>query len=312
MKLSEIVEYLNLLQNTSLDHYCDTAVSQLSGVSHMISNHAVQLENFAENLVTDLEQVTTAMSHIQQRFGSLKLQLQNLADQRGLECYEASNRVYQQETRLHPPAYTLDRRLPIDDENNIMLRSRIKRYSDWRLPGMILRPGLETFIEEMVSLDPLYIVDHHEDLIAPSTSKFTPEYQRRLRTYVIDDYMDDQMLWRLPDSQFGFVFAYNFLNYKPIPVIQRYLAELMKKLRPGGVVVFTYNECDNAHGVGLAESHFMCYTPGRHIRTIIKDLGFEILFNQIGPGNMAWFEIKKPGEIVSLRGGQTLAQILRK
>jgi len=312
MKLSKIVAYLNLLQKIDLNDHVDTALSKLSDINHVVSNHQVQLDNFAADLIVDFDQVNSAMLKFHQTFDSIKSQLQLVIDKRKLDLYQESSMVYQQETRLHSPEYILNRRLCIDDENNALLRGRIKIYSDWRLPGMIMRPGLETFIEEMVPLDPLYIVDHHQDLIAPSVSKFTPEYQRRLRTYVIDDYVDDQVLWRLPDAQFGFVFAYDFLNYKPIHVIERYLAELMKKLRPGGIFIFTYNECDNAHGVGLAESNFMCYTPGQHIRAIVKELGFEILFNQVGPYDISWLEIKKPGEITSLRGGQTLAQIFQK
>mgnify|MGYP003323057122 FL=1 len=164
----------------------------------------------------------------------------------------------------------------------------------------------------MVPLDPLYVVDSSRDLIEPAISEFTPEYQRRLRPYVINDYSNDKILYRLPDNQFGFVFAYNYFNFKPIEIIEKFLHELYQKLRPGGAVIFTYNECDLSPGVGAVEHNWMCYTPGRRIRVIADLIGFEIINNHIGINDIAWFELKKPGEIESIRGGQSLAKIIPK
>ena len=44
----------------------------------------------------------------------------------------------------------------------------------------------------------------------------------------------------------------------------------------------------------------------------IKDIGFDLIYHYIGKGDLAWLEFRKPGQITSLRGGQTLAQIVRK
>jgi hypothetical protein len=39
-------------------------------------------------------------------------------------------------------------------------------------------------------------------------------------------------------------------------------------------------------------------------------MGFEIIFEHSGQGNITWLELKKPGEIQSIRGGQALAKIV--
>jgi SAM-dependent methyltransferase len=208
--------------------------------------------------------------------------------------------------------YILNRGLMIDADTSMVMQQHIKNYSDWRLPGMIIRPALESHIEYMVPMDPLYVVDQHQDLLKPAVEKWTSDYQRRLRQYVINDYTCQRPLQELPDNQFGLIFAYNFLNYKPIEVIERYLQDFFAKLRPGGVAMFTFNNCDLPQGMGLAEKHFMCYTPGRRVQQIADKIGFENVYDQRGPNNISWFEIKKPGEIYSLRGGQTLAKIVRK
>jgi hypothetical protein len=200
----------------------------------------------------------------------------------------------------------------IDDDDDLMLRSRLRNLTDWRLPGMIIRPGVETYIEEMVPLDPLYVVDHDPELMKPAISKFTPEYQRRLCEYVIDDWADGPVLDKLPDNQFGTIFAYHYFNHKPMPIICKFLTEFYQKLRPGGSVLMTYNNCDRAHGVIRAEHTWMSYTPKRLIEQHAIKTGFELTNSYDGKGDVSWLEFRKPGNIVSLRGGQTLAKVLAK
>jgi hypothetical protein len=175
---------------------------------------------------------------------------------------------------------------------------------------MILRPGRENFIEDMVPLDPLYLVDHHEELFEPSVANFTPEYQRRLRQYVISDRTHEAYFTKLPQGQFGLIFAYNFFNFKPIEIIRQYLTELFGVMRQGGTLIMTYNNCDRAQGVGLVERGFMCYTPKKLIVSHAESVGFECDFDHDGAGDVSWLEFRKPGEITTLRGGQTLAKIV--
>ena len=68
---------------------------------------------------------------------------------------------------------------------------------------MILRPAQEKFIEDLVPLDPLYLVDQHSDLLQPAIDAFNPGYQRRLRPYVINDWKDQEILAAIPTNQFG-------------------------------------------------------------------------------------------------------------
>ena len=228
------------------------------------------------------------------------------------EIFANSYNLWDQEMRYESSNYILYRRLQIEAEDFGIMYGHVLNYTDWRVPGMIIRPGLEKWIEHLVPLDPLYVVDTNIELVDPAVEKFTEEYQRRLRKYVINDLRSTNIMDDLPDHQFGFVFAYNYFNYKPIEVIKRYLKEIFNKLRPGGVFMFTYNDCDWAHGVALAEKSFMCYTPGTVIQHEAMITGFEISYKHRGLGDINWFELKKPGEISSMRGGQSLAKIIVK
>jgi SAM-dependent methyltransferase len=177
---------------------------------------------------------------------------------------------------------------------------------------MIIRPAHNHWIEDLVALDPLYLVDTHSDLFAPVTSLFTPEYQQRLRYYVIEEYTSDRIFWNLPQEQFGVVCAFNYFNFKPWEVIKQYLDEVFVLLRPGGSFLFSFNDCDNWRAVGLAEHYYCCYTPGRLLRKHVLDLGYKIINDHQTQTGPSWIEIRKPGELDSIRGGQALAGIFMK
>jgi hypothetical protein len=121
---------------------------------------------------------------------------------------------------------------------------------------------------------------------------------------------DEHILAALPNDQFGLIFAYNYFNFRPMELITRYLVEMYKKMRPGGMVIMTINDCDRAHNVELAEQKFMCYTPGRAIVQAAESAGFDIVYQHTGLGDLSWLELQRPGQISSLRGGQTLAKIV--
>lgn len=310
MILSEVVKFKNLLDGISIDPAAHDAVRHLASILHVIKEQPIRLASVHEDLETNYNLVRDSISSFDQVVVDLNRKLQAMIDTYEPALYASSQRVYEEEMCYEPNDYVLNRRLVIDSESDIVLRARLKRYTDWRLPGMIIRPARENFVEDLVPLDPLYLVDHNEDLLAPTVAAFTPEYQRRLRTYTVNDYRGFPAMSHLPDNQFGLIFAYNYFNYKPINVIQQYLQEMFTKLRPGGVLLFTYNNCNRWHGVALAEKSFMSYVPGHRLQINAASIGYEIAHCYDGEGDLSWIELKKPGEIVSLRGGQSVAKII--
>jgi hypothetical protein len=312
MKLSELVDYLNQLDQVNPDPTCAAAIKHLDGIMHTVTEHTHQSAEATGLLANSLVDIKSATCKFNQHLEQLRDQLRKDIAQHEQALYQESSRVYEQEMCFDTNEYILDRRLSVDHESNTQLQARIFLYTDWRLPGMIIRPGRESFVEDMVPLDPLYLVDHHQELLDPAILKFTVEYQRRLRPYIVKEYHENLILEKLPNNQFGFVLAFNYFNYKPIEIIKRYLTEVMTKLRPGGVFIMTYSDCDFAHAVALAEKNFMCYTPGSEIKRYAESIGYEILNQHKGQGDLCWFELKRPGEITSLRGGQTLAKIVPK
>jgi hypothetical protein len=310
MRLSEIVGYLNLLDSNELAPDYHAAVKKFQEIGHVVDNHSVQIPNYGAAFTDKINDIAQEFQQAQSALDDLKAVVRRQIAELEPAQYQASQQLYEQEMCYEPNEYILKRRLSIDSDSRLLLMGRLLQYTDWRLPGLIIRPGREKFVEHLVPLDPLYLVDQHQDLLNPAIQQFTPVYQRRLRPYVINDYENNDALWQLPTNQFGLIFAYNYFNYKPMKVLRQYLDSMFARLRPGGVAIFTYNDCDWAHGVALAEKSFMCYTPGREIQAYCNQIGFEILSINRGQGDVAWMEIRRPGEIESIRGGQTLAKII--
>jgi hypothetical protein len=312
MKLSQVIAYLNWLERPDMDPAYGNITDKLDDILHAVKTRDVQYHSTTSELDERLSDVKHSISRFDQSLQTLKQHLRNDVDRMAPEYYAESRKRYEHEMCFETVEHLINRKLPIEFDDQESLRNTIKNYTDWRLPGMVLGARQEMLVEDMVPMDPLYLVDHDRELIKVAMSPFTKEYQNRLRPYVINDWKDTEIFTALPNNQFGLVFAYNYFNWKPIEMIEKFLTEIYQKLRPGGALVFTYNECDKWHGVGAVEHAWMCYTPGSRIQTIARNLGYKIIEQHIGTGDIAWFEMRRPGEIQSLRGGQVLARVVRR
>jgi len=310
MKLSEIVAYLNLLESLQVHEEAGEAVRKLAAVLHVVVNHPVQVDTFSQTLDQNFVAVQSALTEFEVTLSQIRQQLIQLQQQQEPAYLAKSFRLFDQEMRHDSTLCILNRQLSVDDHFREILQHRLKNLTDWRLPGLIFGPQAETFINDMVPMDPLYLVDTHQVLLDTATEKFTPNYQRRLRQYIVNDYVSGPILKALPDDQFGLIFAYNYFNYRPIEVIRRYIQEVAAKLRPGGTFIMTYNNCDRAHGTALAEKSWMCYTPKRLIVEAATAAGLELISAIDATGDLSWVEFLRPGEIKTLRGGQNLAEII--
>ena len=321
MKLSELVAYRNHLSGFDVANIQYTARHKLEEIVYNVQNSVIQPRAFTQTLQEDQKRVITAFDHFSSTLVELISELDSMIETAEKTQYAESTRLYNEAVarygRLDEPTnkkvnqQILDRRMPMTADVQQMISNRIKSYVDWKYPGLIIRPGVETFINDLVGLDPLYLVDYSKELLQPACSNFPNEYQRRLRLYEQDP-RSTNVLATLPDNQFGLCLAFNFFEFNSIESIERYLTNIFNKLRPGGVLAMTFNDCDRAHCVALVEKYFCFYTPGTQVKAIAKSIGYKQLFSWTDMGNLTWLELRKPGELESIRGGQTLAKIVNK
>jgi len=312
MRLSELVNYKNLLDTMSAVSTARQADLDLEKITHVVSTADIQLEQFGTVLTQRQTEVVVALDQFESDLMSLKQHLSELITTTEKPWFSESYRLYEHEMLHETAEYILNRRAEISADTEQFYRTRLTRYNGWQHAAMIIRPGHEPFIHELLAADPLYLVDESHDLLEPAVQQFNPQYQQRLRPYTIQERSGEPILQALPKGQFGLIFAYNFFNFKPFEVLRQYLIEIYQKLRPGGVLAMTFNDCDRAKAVMLVEQHYCCYTPGYLVRELAQSLGYEISFSWTDQGPSTWLELRRPGQVSTLRGGQALAKILPK
>ena len=312
MKLSNIVQYLNYLRPLSVKDAMDTAMAEVNKITHVVQHSEVQIKDLAADLTSIQQDLTTSLIQYEEKLKQLREGVQTLIEQIEPEYFAESTTRYQGDMRFDTPDWILKRTRELDADTTNLLQNRLNSYSNWQYPGLVLRPMQSPGLESLVAFDPLYLVDTHEDLLAPVRWLFTSGYQRRLRYYVIQEYTSTDIFVNLPQKQFGFVYAFYYFDFKPLEIIQKYLDEVFLLLRPGGTFLFSFNDCDQWTAVGSAEHHFHCYTPGRLILQHAQNTGYEIVHVHSDLSGTTWVEIKKPGVLDSIRGAQALASIHKK
>ena len=313
MILSELVDYLNQLDSVAAMPLHAQAREGIDRALHVITNHtAVNWGKKYNAVIENGRQLDTVYHDWTHNVNVLRSHARNLVAELEPEYYRESTRLWQQEMVHETVDYQLDRCLNLIPADHEAVLGRVLRWSDWQYPGMILGPRRHDWITHLVGLDPLYLVDTDQALLEPAVKRFKPQYQQRMRTYVVPERQPRQILANLPDNQFSLVFAYDFFNYRPFELVCKWLSEIFHKLRPGGTVFFTFNDCDWAHAVALTERHFMCYTPGHRVAQHLRDVGFEIEQHQRGQADVYWIEARRPGQLDTMRAGQNLAKIVAK
>lgn len=311
MKLSELVNFKNELDKLSVLPMQKSADAEVAKVTHLINSFESTVDQ-VDKFQNSRNTINDTIFAFEQQLNELKQQIKNQIEDLERPYFQESYRLYDKEMIFETNEYILNRRMFISKESREFINARLATYASWKHAGMIIRPAREDFVKNMVMFDPLYLVDQAHDLLTPAISEFHLDYQRRLRPYTINERNNTPILDRIPNEQFGICLAYNYFNFKPLEVFKQYLVEIYAKLKPGGTLAFTFNDCDRDKAVMLVEQHFACYTPGRMVKELANTIGYEIEFEWHDNGPWTWLELRKPGELTSLRGGQSLAKVMRK
>lgn len=312
MKLSDLVHYRNLLKEHTPGDMSASIREHVGHALYLVQEEKLQFSELTQQLAYDYQEIFQSFSNFTNTVNDIQYQIRKLINDSEPEYFKESYRLYRDEFVYDSNGYILNRRLLLNEDAVNYLHARIKLYGDWKYAGLIIRPGLDPWIHNILGCDPLYLVDHNVELLHPAIDQFNQQYQNRLRKYTVDETAHNEFLPLLPDNQFGFCLVYNYFNFKPIEIIKVYLAEIYNKLKPGGTLAFTFNNCNYAAGVILAEKKFMCYTPGTLIMSLCNDIGYDVGQTYQIDSACAWAELKKPGTLSSLRGGQSLARIVAK
>ena len=319
MNFIELVRLKNQLDILSMQDIGELSQQRFQHIIHQTNLGDSGIEkNYHLNLADKNETLQHAFQDFEKAINEFKDEVKIKVEQEGKFWLQKSLSNYEKqlETKLFQQPESVDlhknKILILDNDTRTVLHSRVAAYCDWHYNSMILHPTQEGFIDHMVGSDILYVLDENMYLLDPVLEKFNPTYRSRLRVSTIEESFDESLLSAVPDNQIAFCLVYNYLNYKPFEMIQKYLTEIYEKLTPGGVAIITYNDCDRYQAIQMVEQEITCYTPASLVMGWIDYLGFEEVFRHQDTGPSVWLELKKPGKLKSLKGGQTLAKILPK
>lgn len=198
--------------------------------------------------------------------------------------------------------------MPMRADSIELVASQISKYVDWKYPGLEIGPGDGTWTPRLVACEPLYLVDIHQQSLDSTVIRFGSEYQKRLCTYVTSE----TSLKMLPQNQIGFVFSWNVFNYLTLDLIDSYLSNIFEVLRPGGVAMFSYNNAERYHCARNVEIGFMSYVPKKLLLDLVKKHCFELLSSQDIDDYVSWIEIRKPGELSTIKAHSPMGIIMSK
>jgi hypothetical protein len=83
----------------------------------------------------------------------------------------------------------------------------------------------------------------------------------------------------------------------------------MEWLRPGGSIIFTYNNADLPAAAAYAENYFMTYVPESVLVPMAESIGFKTVYLYNCDPAFSIIELRKTGELRSIKVGQTAGEI---
>jgi hypothetical protein len=315
--LSFLVDYKLNIDALSTVSLKETLMSELNASLKLIKQpgfFTYYLNNeLKEKATSQVDKIDKAISEFEDILDEFKLTTAQFLREEEKSYLSKSYRMYETAKQQDSSGYILDRTLfhtliyrdyISDDFINL-----IHSHSSWKHPGIFIRPEHGKYASEMTSSDPLYIVDEILELLAPVQKLWNAEYTDRVRYSFVDE-SREVIFKNIPCKQLGLVVAMNFFNHKPIEVIKRYLLEIIELLKPGGVLIFTFNNCNYPLAVKNFEKSLYSYTPETLLTPMCEFIGFEVIstYNNTET-NVSWLELKKPGDLTTLRGGQCLGKI---
>ena len=262
-----------------------------------------------ENLMADSDLVNDRLLENHQVFNQI---IDNINAEILNEGQKFFSDNYGLERQVEEEAVAITRRVRVMELSESLrdeILHRINLHSNWKYPALEIGCRDGEWTRYLVASDPLYVTDQYPEFITATTEQFDVQYQRRIRPYLIKDYD----LSELPEGQMGFVFCWNFLNYRSLDTVKEYLKSVKELLRPGGTFMFSYNNGDIPECAGYVDAGWMSYIPKTMLLPMCESLGFEILYNQDVRGegtSVSWVELRKHGDLATIKASQVMGEII--
>lgn len=318
MQLKNLVKYNQLIKDLDDEGLKKHINSKLSALLSDINLHEFDRNNLKEKMQGNHLEVLKNLEDLSYNLNKFRIELQNTIETLEEPYYQKSKIIYKEHQMMDPE----DRRSRLrendiinNDKSRQLLFDTINTYISNQYATLQISPGYGDVTKHILAGTPLYIADDDFIMLEQFQGEFFNEVMRRRTNYYVVNDKDEDPLNALPKSQIGFCVIVDYFNFKTVDIIEKYLKSLYNIMRAGGVVIFTFNNCDYPKGIDKVDEMYYCYTTESEMQTMCKELGFEIIklvardYDELNNG-ISWLEIKKPGELSTIRAGQGLAQIM--
>lgn len=323
MDLQELIRIRNqlMLQQSLLDlgSYVDTARNTLLGFA-LGTHYNVRTKDMAKTYDQVDELSQTVAAKFGQLIDEINLEIDRTAESMLPADYEQK---FKSLLRLADDVSLVDDR-PIPD----IVFSRIQNHAVWKYPVMLLGCRNHTLARRCLNNELTYATDADQRFIQQFTMTLSPETRRKVKEYPLVSYDKPEMFLsngkvddlrfldridnlldfsKLPQAQMGFVFSWNFFNFVTLATMEVYLIEIFKLLRPGGVFMFEYNNCDQESAIYEFELGTRTWMPQRRLNELAERVGFEIIeYHDFYESSYAI--LGKPGELATIKTSPSIGR----
>lgn len=304
-KLSDLVKFRNELSEFLAQFDIDSLMRQQITKMLFLAEH---------NPVTTADQLTGVVARYQEYID----QYQGIVSAYKKIITNTENEIDQIGTRL------IEATCPLNDDQldaifrsppnrNLIpakVQSGIYQYSNTLYPGLLLGPCDEKHIRLLTASDPLYLVGRDLLFLKDQIKNFPEQYQNRLGLY------DNIEL--LPMNQFSIVVVPDLFCHLPYLQVIDYLQTIIRLLRPGGCVIFAFNNCDIFELAKQVELGHITFSSQSKLLKNCAAMGYEFLeFDNsfVDPVNYkftSWAMLRKPGNLSTVKRAQSSGLVGRK
>jgi hypothetical protein len=296
-KLSELVAFKDQLTKIVAQLSLKDAIMEKASILQAITTdtNVDECNNDIDQIVTQYHQLVTESNAIVESVDKLIIGVNQSIDHAAADLMKSREHV---------------RELPLQNLKKRMIPDtvipRIQAYANWHYPGLYMYPSNKHSIDQVVACDPLYLVGS-EKILKSIISDYSEIYQKRLRLY---DNLD-----QLPSNQFGFILIWDIFVHLPFSKFKENLTKIFELLRPGGTTLVSYNNCDIFSIAKISENRHIPYASFRKLKELTDQIGFELVYScNAGEHHeiVSWVELRKPGQLTTVKAHQAMAEIIVK
>lgn len=194
-------------------------------------------------------------------------------------------------------------------ENTDLIGNNFTLYSNFLYPSLYIGYNTE-LLKYLTASEPLYIANWNDSSIKNLLSDYNSLFQRRTRTYLLvdEDFTD---LKNLPLRQFSCIVCWDVAKHLSLDRLGLLLNQIIKLLRPGGVLFFNFADCNKIHHLEQAENHLCAYQTSDDIKNLLPANKFQTI-EHIVYNNIDYFKVIARGVLSTTKLQPVLGEIIPK